>query len=186
MPKFIRETKKNHKNKKVEIWFQDESRFGQKGRVVRQWAQRGSRPRQYKQGGFKNAYVFGAVNPKTGESVGIIFPTCNTTIMNLHLSEISRKVGSHRHAVVVLDQASWHRAKMLKIPKNLSLLPLPPYSPELNPIEQLWLWMKDHYWSHRVFKDENHVVREGCKAWKKLKPATIKSVCYRKWLNVVN
>jgi transposase len=181
MPKFIRAAKRKYKTKKVEVWFQDESRFGQKGRVINQWAQKGTRPRQIKQGGFQNVYVFGAVNPTTGESVGIIFPSCNTTIMNIHLREIGRKVGNKRHAVIVLDQASWHRTKMLQIPSNLSLLPLPPYSPELNPIERLWLWMKDHYWSNMAFKDEREIVREGCKAWKKLNKKIIKSVCKTRW-----
>jgi transposase len=186
MPNFVRKTKRQHPDKKVEIWFQDEARFGQKGRVVRGWAPRGTRPRQYKQGGFKSAYVFGAVNPKTGESVGIIFPTCNTTIMNIHLQEIGRKVGHVRHAVLVLDQASWHRAKMLKVPNNISLLQLPPYSPELNPVERLWLWMKDHYLSNQVFEDEADLIRKGCRAWKKINKKIIKSVCKTKWIKRQN
>ena len=186
MPNFVRKTKRRHPDKKVEVWFQDEARFGQKGRVVREWASTGSRPRQFKQGGFKSAYVFGAVNPLSGESVGIIFPTCNTTIMNIHLHEISRKVGNDRHAVLVLDQASWHRAKMLEIPDNISLLQLPPYSPELNPVERLWLWMKDHHLSNRVFDDDRGLIRQGCRAWKQLNRTIIKSVCATSWLKRVN
>ena len=70
-----------------------------------------------------------------------MLPAVNAEAMSLHLAEISRHVAADGHAVVILDQAGWHGAKALRIPDNLSLLPLPPYSPELNPVENLWQFL---------------------------------------------
>ena len=114
--------------------------MGQKGTVRRVWAARGSRPRAPRALGFKWTYVFGAVCPGRGAAAGLVLPVANAEAMALHLAAISGQVAPGADAVVVLDGAGYHQAKALagRVPTNLSLLPLPPYSPELNPMELVW------------------------------------------------
>ena len=91
-----------------------------------------------------------------------------------------------RHAVLILDKASWHTTEKLKLPENISLLFLPPYSPELNPIEQVWHFLKQHFLSNRVFKNLHEILDACCNAWNRFvnEPSRIKSLCSRKWATV--
>jgi hypothetical protein len=118
---------------RVEAWFADEARIGQKNSLTRVWGRTGSRPVAPKDLGFASADLFGAVCPSQGKAAGLIMPVCNTLAMNHHLSEISSQVASDAHAVVILDGAGWHGSQGLVVPGNVTLLKLPPYSPELNP-----------------------------------------------------
>ena len=118
------------------MWFQDEARVGQKNTLTRVWGQTSSRPAAPKDLGFASAYLFGAVCPSEGKAAALIMPVCNTAAMNHHLSE--SQVAADVHAVVILDRAGWHRSQGLVIPANVTLLELPPYSPELNPVERIW------------------------------------------------
>ena len=115
----------------------DEARIDQKNSLARVWGQTGSRPVAPKDLGFASAYVFGAVCPSEGKAAALIMPICNTAAMNHHLSEISSQVAADAHAVVILDRAGWHRSQGLVVPGNITLLELPPYSPELNPVERV-------------------------------------------------
>ena len=174
--------KDEHPGKRIEIWFQDEARVGQQGTLTNVWAAKGSRPTAVKQTEYDWVYVFGAVNPATGESAAIITPTVNTDYMNAHLSAISQQVGDEAHAVLVLDNAGWHVAKSLKVPSNLTLLHLPPYSPQLNPVERLWAYLKSHYLSNRVFKDYSAILEVSTHAWNALSADHFKSICHTHWL----
>jgi len=87
---------------------------------------------------FASAYLFGAVCPSQGKAAALIMPICNTAAMNHHLSEISSQVAADAHAAVILDRAGWHRSQGLLVPGNITLLELPPYSLELNPVERVW------------------------------------------------
>ena len=98
---------------RVEVWFQDEARIGQKNSLTRVWGQTGSRPVAPKDLGFASAYLFGAVCPSEGKAAALIMPICNTAAMNHHLSEISSQVAADAHAVVILDGAGWHRSQGL-------------------------------------------------------------------------
>jgi hypothetical protein len=98
---------------RVEVWFQDEARVGQKNTLTRAWGKTGSRPAAPKDLGFASAYLFGAVCPAHGKAAALIMPVCNTTAMNHHLSEISSQVAADAHAVVILDRAGWHRSQAL-------------------------------------------------------------------------
>ena len=109
-------------------------RVGQKNSLVRQWAPKGSRPRQVKDLRTSSAYLFGAICPERGEGAALVMPRANTEAMDLHLEEISRAVAPNAHAVVLLDQAAWHTTAKLGIPENISLVPLPPKSPELGAV----------------------------------------------------
>ncbi|MHB1158433.1 MAG: IS630 family transposase [Phycisphaerales bacterium] len=120
--------------------YQDEARFGQQGTLTSVWARTGSRPVAVKQTEYDRLYLFAAVNAMAGESCAMLSPTVNTDLMNAHLAMISRQVGPRRHVILVLDQAGRHVAKELKVSANMTLLHLPPYSPELNPIERVWAY----------------------------------------------
>lgn len=146
------------------------------------WARRGSRPIRLKQTEYDWVYAYGAANPLTGDSLCWLMPTVNTTLMHLYLDRLARHVGPQRHVVLVLDQAGWHVAKDLHVPANITLLFLPPYSPELNPIERIWCYLKEHQLSNRVYADYNALVAAGTDAWNHLTPARLQSLCRTAWI----
>ncbi len=129
--------------KPVEIWFQDEARVGQKGTLTRIWAEKGTRPRAPRDTGYTSAYIFGAACPQTAQTAALVMPHANCEAMNAHLEEISKAVAPQAHAIVVCDRAGWHlSANKLNLPDNISLLPLPAYAPELNPMENVWEYLR--------------------------------------------
>jgi hypothetical protein len=119
----------------IETWFADEARIGQKNKLTRRWAKRGTRPIAPLDQRTASTYIFGAICPKEGKGAGLVLPLCNTEAMNLHLIEIAKEVAPGKHAVLLLDQAGWHMSKKLVVPANITLIPLPPKCPELNPVE---------------------------------------------------
>jgi hypothetical protein len=131
--------------KPVEVWFTDEARVGQQGTLTRVWAKRGSRPRAPRDRRYEWAYLFGAICPERRTGAAIIMPEVNIEAMNEHLAEISRRVSVGAIALLVLDGAGWHTSPRLKVPDNIALLPLPPYSPELNPLENVWEFMRGNW-----------------------------------------
>lgn len=181
-PPFVQQVKDAHPGQQVQVWFQDEARFGQQGTLTNVWAERGSRPTAVKQTEYDYAYLLGAVNPLTGESSALIAPAVNTHYMNEHLKFISREAGQGVHVVLVLDNAGWHTTKALEVPANITLLPLPSYSPELNPIERLWAYLKSHYLSNRVFADYQAIMDVSTHAWNALTADHFKSICHTQWL----
>lgn len=136
-----------------------------------------------RQNRFGSAYIFGAVNPVTGQHIGLVFSCCDTEVMNCHLAMIGEQIRPGAHAVLILDQAGWHRSGDLKVPANVTLFHLPPYSPELNPVERLWLWLKDRHLSHRLFDTVGEVIAAGAAAWRSLDVDQVKSVCAISWLS---
>ena len=123
--------------KPIEIWFQDEARIGQKNKITRRWARRGTRPSAPNDQRTSSAYIFGAICPAEGKGAGLVLPSCNSEAMALHLAEISAAVAPGAHALVLLDQAGWHVSKKLPVPDNITLLPLPPKSPEWTCLEKV-------------------------------------------------
>ena len=129
----------------------DEARVGQQGTLTRIWAKRGTRPRAVRDHRFTWAYLFGAICPARGTGAAVIMPEVNVEAMNEHLAEISRCVSVGAIAVLVLDGAGWHNSPRIEVPDNIVLLALPPYSPELNPVENIWQYLRSNHLSHRVF-----------------------------------
>ncbi len=172
---------------KIDILFGDESRVGQKGIITRLWALRGTRPRIVRQQQHISAYIFGAVCPEKGYGTALVLSECDTEMMQLFLDEVSKKIPDGRHGVLILDKASWHTTEKLKCPSNISLLHLPPYSPELNPVEQVWHFLKQHFLSNRVFKDLEEILDKCAYAWNSFinEPSRIKSLCSRDWAELV-
>jgi transposase len=171
----------------IELWVQDEARIGQKNGRVRQWARKGTRPRQPSDQRYENAYIFGAACPARDIGAALVMPYADTAAMSEHLTEISRCVAAKAHAIVLTDGAGWHKSAELEVPKNLSLLLLPAYSPELNPQENIWQFLRDNYLSTLVFDSYEAIVEHACEAWNKLTAETgrIASITSRDWL-VVN
>ena len=169
--------------KAIEIWFQDEARVGQKGTVTYVWARCGTRPRAVQDTRYKWTYLFGAVCPERAVGAGLVMPRANIGAMNLHLAEISKAVTPGAHAVLVLDGAGWHVSKKLVIPDNISPLKLPPYSPELNPIENVWAYLRGTKLAHRLFDTYDDIVNACCEAWNSFlaDPKIIQSVTTREW-----
>ena len=167
----------------VEIWFQDEARIGQRGTVTRIWARKGTRPRAIRQQQFEYAYIFGAVCPEKDLSVGLVLPSIGTLCMQKHLDEIAKQIEPGKHAVLVFDQAAWHTTKKLLLPKNMSLLPLPAASPELNPTEQVWQVLRDRYLANRCFKSYEHILECCCEAWNAFTSVAgaVRQLCTREW-----
>lgn len=145
------------------------------------WAEKGSRPRQIRQTEYEWVYLYAAVNAATGASSAMLAPTVNTDYMNAHLQFISKQVTSGSHGILVLDQAGWHLAKALKVPENLTLLYLPSYSPELNPVERVWEYLRSHYMSNKVFKDYDELFDVASAAWNRLDQERLKSICHAEW-----
>ena len=152
----------------IEIWFQDEARIGQKNKITRRWAKRGTRPSAPQDQRTKSAYIFGAICPEQGKGAGLVLPFCNTETMSLHLAEISLAVAPGAHAVLLMDQAGWHSSGKLDVPDNISIIALPAKCPELNPVENIWQFMRDNWLSNRVFTSYDDIVDHCCEAWNKL------------------
>lgn len=170
----------------IEIWFQDEARIGQKNGVVRQWARRGSRPRQPADQRYENAYLFGAICPARGTGAALALPQADTVAMQLHLNEISRHVAAGAQAVLLMDRAGWHTTASLDMPKNITPILLPSRAPELNPVENIWQYMRANWLSNRVFETYDAIIDAACEAWRKLvaQPDTITSIGMRDWAHV--
>ena len=173
--------------KTIEVWFQDEARVGQQGTLSYQWAPRGSRPPAVRDNRHDSAYLFGAICPARAVGAAIVSPWVNSEAMSIHLAEIGRQVRAGSHAVLVCDGAGWHQTgQRLAVPKNISLLHLPPYSPELNPIENVWQYLRSNELSRRVWKSYDDIVQACCYAWNWLIADSVRvsSITTRKWASV--
>ena len=161
----------------VRTFFMDEARFGQQGTLTNRWAEKGSRPTAIKQTRYEWVYLFAAVEPATGASTALLMPYVNTDAFNTFLKTLAADLKPREHAVLIMDQAGWHKSKTLQVPENITILYLPPYSPELNPIENLWHYLKSHYLSNRAYEDYDALLDAGTDAWRALTPEVIQSVC---------
>jgi DDE superfamily endonuclease len=150
---------------------------------------KGTPPRAPRDQRYDWADLFGAVCPARGIGAVFVLPSVNTEAMNLHLAEICAQVASGAHAVITLDGAGWHQTGgKLRLPHNISLLPLPSYSPELNPVENIWQFLRQNYLANRVFDTYAAIVDACCDAWNALvaAPDTIRSIATRAWAITVS
>jgi transposase len=170
--------------KRLRIYFQDKSRFGQQGTTTNVWAQQGSRPAAIRQTEYQYLWVLGAVCPETGHAEGLLSPQLNTKIVNEFLAQFARTIPADEHAVMLWDGAGFHASKQLRVPENVTVVTLPAYSPELNPIENLWHYQKSHYLSNRAYDDYDALEEAAVAAWRKaaLDAELMKSVCAAPYL----
>ena len=165
----------------VRLMFQDEAGFGRINKPKRCWCPRGVRPvvpchhiREYR-------YAFGAVEPKTGDSFFLVMPYCNTKMMNMFLDLLSKEF-SDDTIVLVCDGAGWHKSGNLKIPANIRILRIPPYTPEMNPIEQVWRELRTHGFHNEIFASLEKVMDRLCETIRALSKQTIRSITGRIWI----
>jgi hypothetical protein len=175
-----------HPDKRITLWFQDEARIGQKGRVCHRWWRRGERPPGLCDRRYTWVHLFAAVRPASGARFALVMPVVSTEAMNIFLAEFSKRLAADEHAVMGLDQAGWHGSNDLVVPSNVTLLALPPYSPELNPVERLWLYLRERHLSHRLLDDYDAIVGACCHAWNQLTPERITSLCNYPYIQQVS
>jgi len=124
------------------------------------------------------------VEPGTDNGFALVMPHADTEAMQTFLDGFAATIAEDEHVVMVLDQAGWHGSGTLRVPANITLAPLPPYSPELNPVERVWLYLKERFLSHRLHADYDAIVDAACQAWNRLKAETgrITSLCSYPWI----
>ena len=149
LPEQVNFYKNNHNTKKVRLFFQDEARFGRISQAKKIWSPPSRRMELKSQHIREYTYAYSALEPVTGESVSLILPYATTDCMNIFLKELSKRYPDD-HILLVWDGASWHRSHDLKKPANIDYVQLPPYSPELNPVEQLWKTLRQRFF-HNVY-----------------------------------
>lgn len=184
LPEQIAALQAAHPECRVQLWAQDEARFGQKGTACRLWAPRGSRPQRPRQTEYGYLYLFGAVCCETGQTNGWLMPAANTEAVAAHLADLSARLAPGVHAALVLDGAGWHTTERLAVPANITLLPLPARSPELNPAEMLWRELRQRHLGNRVFANEAALDEAVGHAWCALTddPARLVSLCNFGWI----
>jgi transposase len=153
-----------HPGEEVRVYFQDEARFGTQGTITRVWARKGSRPRAVRQNGREWLYVMIAVCAATGGASALIMPELNTAVVNLFLEQFARELPAGVHAVLIWDGAGFHNGGDLLVPASVSLIRLPPYSPELNPVENLWHYLRSHHWSNRMYEGYEELKEEAVRS----------------------
>lgn len=168
-----------HPEQEVRVYFEDEARMGQQGTLCRVWARTGSRPRGVRQNQYGYLYVLTAVCATSGHASGLISPVLNVGVINVFLDQFARELPAGVHAVLIWDGAGYHTSPMLAVPSNISLIQLPPYSPELNPVENLWHYLRSHYWSLQVYADYEAMEEAVMTSWRQvcLSAEVIRSVC---------
>lgn len=161
--------------------FQDEAGFGRINKPKYCWCKKGIRPtvpchhiREYR-------YVYGAVEPATGESSFFICPSCDTECMNIFLENLSKQFPDD-HILLICDGARWHDSKTMIVPNNIEILHIPPYTPEMNPIEQIWEELREKGFRNECFSSLDQVVDRLCLIIQNLSPDTIMSITGRAWI----
>lgn len=147
------------------------------------WFVKGSRTPVKVKLGFKNFYVYGAICPNTGRHFELVLPQVNTECMNVFLEEMAKEVGD-KQIIMVMDGAGWHKSKNLKFPVNFVIVYLPPYSPELNPIERLWLYIKQHNIKNRIYKTLTDLENNICEFINNISTNEVASICKVNYLTV--
>ena len=160
---------------------EDEAGFGRINKPKRCWCPEKVRPavpchhiRQYR-------YAYGAADPVDGASFFLTMPKCNTEMMNIYLRELS-KYFPNDFIVLLCDRAGWHGSKTSLIPSNIWIANIPPYTPEMNPMEQIWRELRTQGFRNEVFQTLDKVDDRLCDTIRDLSPETVKSICGRQWL----
>jgi transposase len=164
------------------LWFEDECRVGLKGRTGHRWWLRGQRPRGLRQQGYEWAHLFAAVRPATGEGFALVLPEVSTEAMQAFLDQFSATIAPDARVALALDGAGWHVARDLALPANISPVPLPAYAPELNPVERVWLHLRERFLSHRLLDGYDAIVEACCEAWNALTPERLRSLTAFPWI----
>jgi transposase len=162
---------------------------GQQGTLTHVWAARGSRPPAVRDDRHDSAWLFGAVCPERAVGAAVVMPWVSSEAMSEHLAVIGKAVQPSAHAVLVCDGAGWHQSGgRLLVPDNISPLRLPSYAPELNPIENVWEYIRANYLSISVWNTYEQIVDACCRAWNAFvsDAERVISITTRRWARVTN
>jgi hypothetical protein len=161
--------------------FQDEAIFGRIGKLYKCWALGKYRPIVHQQKVREFQYLFGAVEPLSGDSCFRVFSHSDTVCMNKYLEELSTQFNDD-YILLICDNAVWHKSNGLIIPNNIEIMHIPPYTPEMNPIEQVWDEIREKHFANQTFTTLVQATEQLCKAVKSLLNITIASITFRSWL----
>ena len=151
------------------------------------WWKRGERPPGICDKRFTFAYIFAAIEPGTDNAFALVMPYVDTQAMQEFLDRFAATIAEDEHVAMVLDQAGWHGSGLLVVPENITLIALPAYSPELNPVERVWLYLKERFLSHRLLADYDAIADAACRAWNRLvaEVGRITLLCSYPWILAV-
>ena len=137
--------------------------------------------------GYLWAYIFTAIRPATGEDVTLVLPAVNAQAMQVFLDHVAASRPPDAHLVMVLDGAGWHQSRALAVPANITLVVLPPYSPELDPVERVWLHLRERFLSLRLLSSTEAIIDACCDAWMRLlaEPDRLRTLCAYPWIEKV-
>lgn len=152
-----------HSNKPVVVFFEDEARFGRISREMYCWVPKDCVPSVARQMIREYIYAYSAISPQTGDCYSLITPHCNSESMAKFLELFASRFSCYR-IVLILDKAGWHTSNSLRLPGNVSMIHLPAYSPELNPVELLWREIRRKFFHNKIFASLDEVERELSKA----------------------
>ena len=168
-------------NRKVRLMFEDEAGFGRINKPKYCWCKKGIRPavpchhiREY-------IYAYGAVEPVTGESYFLAMPRCDSKCTEVFLKGLSEKY-VEEEILLCCDRATWHKSKGLEVPRNITLFYIPPYTPEMNPIEQIWKEIRKRGFKNEVFSTLNKVIERLCDTINSITNEVIQSITCRNWI----
>ncbi len=150
------------------------------------WAELAKVPRAEHVESLRRSTCSPPCSPPRGQGFALVPPEVSTTAMQAFLDGFSTTLATDGHAVMVADQAGWHVAFALKVPDNVTLVLLPPYSPELNPVERVWLCLRERHLSHRLLAGYNAIVDALCSAWNQLTPERLQTLTGYPYLNQVS
>lgn len=158
---------KQNGKKPVVLFYQDEARFGRLSHNSKCWVQPKAVPKVYSQFIRESILVFNSQSPQTGDCFSLIIPSCNTHAMNIFLGLVSKQYSSY-NIIMTMDKAGWHRSQELEVPNNILIQHLPPYSPELNPVELLWLEVRRKHMNNEFYNNMDDVQNKLIKVLKQL------------------
>ncbi len=165
------------------IFYFDESRFGTHSKIGCGWFERGTRPQVPLKVDYKNFYLYSGVDAKDGSNFSLILPKVDTDHMNAFLSEFSKEYPVDKIALI-MDGAGWHKSKTLIAPSNIVIFHLPPYSPELNPVERLWLYIKSNTLANKIYENLEDLEVVICEFMKELQNEVVKSICTASYMDI--
>jgi putative transposase len=166
---------------KIRLMYGDEAGFGRISDLAQCWAPKGVRPIVYQHHIREYEYAYGAVDPIYGDRFFLILPNCDTRCMNIFLRELSAEYPTD-YILFAVDNAIWHKAKSLEIPDNIRFFYLPPRTPELNPIEQIWKEIRKRGFKNKIFKTLDKVVDHLCVTLNSLTRDCVRSITGRDWI----
>ncbi len=171
----------------MEIGFEDEARVGQQGTYGAVWNEVGARPAVARDDRHDSAWLFGSVCPQRAVGSALVMPWVSSEAMSRHLDAVGKVVSPGAHAVLVCDGAGWHQTGgRLVVPDNITLLPLPSYSPQLNPVENVWAYLRGNFLNQRVWDSYDEILEACCTAWNGFINDTgrVRSITERVWATV--